>query len=49
MKRSEWVPFDWGAVASLVVLVVILLVDLLRRQSLTARTTADVRTPPQLH
>lgn len=38
MKRSEWVPFDWGAIASLVALVIILLADLLRRRSFTART-----------
>jgi hypothetical protein len=47
MKRSEWVPFDWGAVASLFALMVILLADLLRRRSFTTPAT-QVRTPPQL-
>jgi hypothetical protein len=47
MRRSEWVKFDWGAAAGLVVVVGILLISL-RRTPSTARI-AYARQPPQLH
>lgn len=46
MRRSEWVKFDWGAAAGLVLLVGILLISLRRRPSTVP--TAYVRQPPQL-
>lgn len=33
MRKSEWVMFNWSAVASLFVLVIILLIDLLRHRT----------------
>lgn len=33
MKKSDWVMFNWSAVASLLVLVMILLIDLLRHRT----------------
>ena len=47
MQRSQWALFNWGAVAGLLLLVVILLVDLLRRRSDATRTT-HVRHRPLL-